>query len=156
MDAPGSATDNDGMNRPALSGTSALHPEDLLRIERSCSHTYVPDSPAMRGYRYIDVGGEAAPFYLLRINAEHVSAAITLNAPIELTSTQPAERGAPAIARAGVSIGVNTIPWNKLLDQDVCSGVWATLMTDALQELARLDLLEPELCPFCSDSEDDA
>ena len=85
-----------------------------------------------------------------------VSAAITLNAPIELTSTQPAERGAPAIARAGVSIGVNTIPWNKLLDQDVCSGVWATLMTDALQELARLDLLEPELCPFCSDSDDDA
>ena len=72
-----------------------------------------------------------------------------------MTSTEPAERGAPAIARAGVSIGVNTIPWNKLLDQDVCSGVWAALMTDALQELARLDLLEPELCPFCSDSEDD-
>ena len=78
MHAPGSATDNDGMNRPALSGTSALHPEDLLRIRRSCSHTYVPDSPAMRGYRYIDVGGEAAPFYLLRINAEHVSSVITL------------------------------------------------------------------------------
>ena len=126
----------------------------MLRIRRSCSHTYVPDRPAMRGYRYIDVGGEAAPFYLLRLNARGVAGAITLNAPIELTSTQPAERGAPAIARASVSIGVNTIPWHKMMDQDVCSGVWATLMTDALQELARLDLLEPELCPFCSEGEE--
>ena len=37
-----------------------------------------------------------------------------------------------------------------MLDQDVCAGVWATLMTDALQELARLDLLEPALCPICA------
>jgi hypothetical protein len=140
----------EGMTHPALSGTAALHPEDLLRIRQSCSHAYVPDQPAERGYRYVDVGGEAAPFYLLRFAARGVSGAISLIAPIELTSTQPAERGAPAIARASVSIGVNTIPWPKLLDQDVCAGVWATLMTDALQELARLDLLEPELCPFCT------
>ncbi len=143
-------TNTVGMTEPALSGSAALHPEDLLRIRQSCSHTYVPDQPAERGYRYVDVGGEADPFYLLRFASRGVSGAISLIAPIELTSAQPAERGAPAIARASVSIGVNTIPWHKMLDQDVCGGVWATLMTDALQELARLDLLEPELCPFCA------
>jgi hypothetical protein len=144
-----------GMTHPALSGTAALHPEDLLRIRQSCSHTYVPEQPAERGYRYIDVGGGGAPQKHLRLTARRVSGAISLIAPIELTSTEPAERGAAAIARASVSIGVNTLAWHKLLDQDVCSGVWATLMTDALQELARLDLLEPALCPFCSQDGDE-
>jgi hypothetical protein len=138
------------MNEPAPIGVAALHPEDLLRIRTSCSHCPVPDHPVASGYRYIDVGGDAPPFYLLRLNARGSVGAITLDAPIELTSGEPAERGAPALARARVSIGVNTIPWSKLLDQDVCSGVWAELMTDALQQLARLDLLDSSTCPICS------
>ena len=72
------------MTEPALSGSAALHPEDLLRIRQSCSHTYVPDQPAERGYRYVDVGGEADPFYLLRFASRGVSGAISLIAPIEL------------------------------------------------------------------------
>ena len=138
------------MSHPALRGDAAMHPEDLLRIRRGCSHALVPAQPAQRGYRYIDVGGEAAPFYLLRLSAGGLTGAVTLNAPIELTSGDLAERGAPAIARAAVSIGPNTLPWHKLLDQDVCAGVWAVLMTDALQQLARLDLLDPAVCPICA------
>jgi hypothetical protein len=42
------------------------------------------------------------------------------------------------------------VPWPSLLDQDLCRGVWAQLMGSALQELARLDLLEPSECPVCS------
>ena len=138
------------MAHPALRGDAALHPEDLLRIRRSCSHVLVPDEPAARGYRYVDVGGDEEPFYLLRLRALSVTGAVTLDAPIELTSAQPAERGAPAFARASVMVGVHRVPWAQLLDQDVCSGVWAALMASALQELARLELLEPGTCPVCS------
>jgi hypothetical protein len=73
-----------------------------------------------------------------------------LHAPIEATSGDDAERGAPGIARVSVSIGVNTIPWPRLLDVELCSGPWAVLLADALAEIAGLEILDPPGCPICT------
>ncbi len=138
------------MTEPAAHLAPTLSLEDVNRIRTSCAHVNVPDSPAMRGYRYVDVGGGAAPFYLRRLSAGTHTGAITLTAPIELSSGDEAERGAPALARAAVNIGFATIPWSSLLDHDVCQGVMSVLLSEALVELTQLDLMEASECPICS------
>lgn len=120
------------------------------RVRRGCSHVRVPDEPATRGYRYVDVGGSAAPFYLLRLTAGDVSGALTLTAPIELSSGGEAEPGAPALARAQVSVDVHSIPWSALCGRDLRSGPWAGVIEQALAELARLQLVQAHECPVCN------
>jgi len=120
-----------------------------MRISAGCSHALVPDQPAARGYRYVDLGGAEPPFYLLRICSGDHCAAVTLNAPLEITSAADAEPGAPAIAQVKLSVGLNTLRWDHLLDVDLCSGVWAELLSAALSEVAALDLLEQSACPVC-------
>lgn len=126
-----------------------LSSRDAQRIASGCSHALVPDQPAARGYRYVDLGGAEPPFYLLRLSAGDQCASVSLCAPIELTSARDAEPGAPAVAQVKVTVGLNTLHWEHLLDVDVCSGVWAELLTDALAQVAALDLLEQAACPVC-------
>ena len=148
--APGWRADNQHMIERSPRPAPPLTAADLARIHTSCSHVRVPAEPADRGYRYIDVGGEAAPFYLRRIAAGPITGAITLTAPIELSSAEEAERGAPALARAGVSIGVNSVPWSSLVEQEISGGVWQDLIRQALTELSQLDLLDAGDCPICA------
>ena len=103
----------------------------------------------MRGYRYVDLGGSEPPFYSARIRSGDHCAAVTLYAPLEFTSAGDAEPGAPAVAQVKVSVGLNTLHWDRLLDVDLCSGVWAELLATALSEVAALDLLEQSSCPVC-------
>jgi hypothetical protein len=103
----------------------------------------------MRGYRYVDLGGSEPPFYLDRICSGDHCAAVTLYAPLEFTSASDAEPGAPAVAQVRVSVGMNTLRWERLLDLDVCSGVWAELLATALVKVAELDLLDRTSCPVC-------
>ncbi len=126
-----------------------ISPADAQRIIAGCSHALVPDQPAARGYRYMDLGGAEPPFYLLRICSGEHCAAVTLNAPLEFTSARDAEPGAPAVAQVKVSVGLNTLRWDHLLDVDLCSGVWADLLAAVLSEVAALDLLEQSSCPVC-------
>jgi hypothetical protein len=126
-----------------------ISPADAMRISAGCSHALVPDQPAARGYRYVDLGGAEPPFYLLRISFGDHCAAVTLNAPLEFTSAGDAEPGAAAVAQVKVSVGLNTLRWDHLLDVDLCSGVWADLLAAILSEVAALDLLEQSACPVC-------
>jgi hypothetical protein len=126
-----------------------LSPADAERIRSGCSHAIVPLEPAMRGYRYVDLGGSEPPFYLDRICSGDHCAAVTLYAPLEFTSASDAEPGAPAVAQVRVSVGMNTLRWERLLDLDVCSGVWAELLATALVKVAELDLLDRTSCPVC-------
>jgi hypothetical protein len=126
-----------------------ISPADAQRITAGCSHALVPDQPAARGYRYVDLGGTEPPFYLLRIGSGDHCAAVSLCAPLEFTSAGDAEPGAPAVAQVRMSVGLNTLRWDHLLDVDLCSGVWAELLGSALSEVAALDLLEQPSCPVC-------
>src|SRR5919204_916748 len=137
------------MNHPPARAPGGLAPAALARIAAGGGPVPVPGEPAACGYRYIDLGGDEPPFYLLRLRSGRMTGAVLLQAPIERTSGDDAERGAPAIARASVSIGVNTIPWARLLDLDLCSGVWADLLGQALEQVAALELLVPADCPIC-------
>jgi hypothetical protein len=119
------------------------------RISAGCSHALVPDQPAARGYRYIDLGGTEPPFYLLRLGSGDTCAAVSLCAPLEISSARDAEPGAPAVAQVRVTVGLNSLRWERLLDVDLCSGVWAELLGQALAEVAALDLLERSACPVC-------
>jgi hypothetical protein len=132
----------------------AHHPDgisivDAQRIAAGCSHALVPDQPAARGYRYVDLGGCEPPFYLLRLGAGETCASVSLCAPIELSSARDAEPGAAAVAQVKVTVGLNTLRWERLLDVDLCAGVWAELLGQALAEVASLDLLERSACPVC-------
>jgi hypothetical protein len=131
----------------ALEGLTVV---DVERIRTGCGHVRVPSAPAARGYRYIDLAGDEPPFYVRRLVAGRQTGSVMLHAPVEATSGDEAERGAPGIARASVSIGVNTIPWSRLLDVQLCSGPWASLLGDALEEIATLEVLDPSGCPICS------
>jgi hypothetical protein len=126
-----------------------ISPADAHRIAAGCSHALVPDEPAARGYRYVDLAGVEPPFYLSRLCAGDSCAAVTLYAPLELSSAREAEPGAAAVAQVRVSVGLNTLRWDRMLDVDLCSGVWAELLGWALSEVARLDLLEASSCPIC-------
>jgi hypothetical protein len=131
----------------ALEGLTVL---DVERIRTGCGHVRVPSAPAARGYRYIDLAGDEPPFYVRRLAAGRQTGSVMLHAPIETTSGDDAERGAPGIARVSVSIGVNTIPWTRLLDVELCSGPWAVLLADALAEIAGLKVLDRPGCPICT------
>jgi hypothetical protein len=126
-----------------------ITPADARRIAAGCSHALVPTQPAERGYRYIDLGGSEPPFYLLRIGSGDACASVSLCAPLEISSAGDAEPGAPAVAQVKVTVGLNTLRWERLLDVDLCSGVWADLLGQALAEIAALDLLERSSCPVC-------
>jgi hypothetical protein len=139
-----------GMHNPAFAHLpEGISPADAQRIAAGCSHALVPDEPAARGYRYVDLGGVEPPFYLSRLCAGDSCAAVTLHAPLELSSAGEAEPGAAAVAQVRVSVGLNTLRWDRLLDVDLCSGVWAQLLGWALSEVAGLDLLGPSSCPIC-------
>jgi hypothetical protein len=145
----GGAEEEDMQNASAraLEGLTAV---DVERIRTGCGHVRVPYAPAARGYRYLDLGGDEPPFYVRRFAAGRLTGSVVLHAPLESTSGDDAERGAPGIARVAVSIGVNSLPWSGLLDVQLCSGPWATLLGDALAEIAALEILEPRGCPICS------
>jgi hypothetical protein len=147
--ATGTAEELDMQNAlaRALEGLTVV---DVERIRTGCGHARVPSAPAARGYRYLDLAGDAPPFYVRRLIASRQTGSVMLHAPIEATSGDDAERGAPGIARVSVSIGVNTIPWTRLLDVELCSGPWAALLGDALEEIAALEILDPPGCPICS------
>ena len=138
------------MHSPARPLPEGLRREDAARIAAGCSHALVPDHPAAYGYRYVDLDGAEPPFYLRRTCVGDLCAAVTLWAPLEFSSAQEAEPGAPAVAQIRVSVGVNTIPWTRLLDADLCSGVWAELLRCVLADVAALDLLEAVGCPVCA------
>jgi hypothetical protein len=143
------AEDHDMQNAlaRALEGLTTI---DVERIRTGCGHVRIPFAPAARGFRYIDLVGDEPPFYVRRLTAGRQTGSVMLHAPIEATSGDDAERGAPGIARVSVSIGVNTIPWTRLLDVELCSGPWAILLADALAEIAALEILEPPGCPICT------
>lgn len=122
---------------------------DATRIVAGCSHALVPAQPAARGYRYVDLGGAEPPFYLLRIGSGDTCASVSLCAPIELSSAGEAEPGAAAVAQIKATVGLNTLHWERLLDVDLCSGVWAGLLAQVVTEIAALDLLERSSCPVC-------
>jgi hypothetical protein len=131
----------------ALEGLTVI---DVERIRTGCGHVRVPSAPAARGYRYIDLAGDEPPFYVRRLAAGRQTGSVMLHAPIETTSGDDAERGAPGIARVSVSIGLNLIPWTRLVDVELCSGPWAVLLGDALAEIAGLEILDPPGCPICT------
>ena len=147
--APVAAEDQGMQSASSAHLPEGISPADALRISAGCSHALVPDQPAARGYRYVDLGGAEPPFYLLRICSGDHCAAVTLNAPLEITSARDAEPGAAAVAQVKVSVGLNTLRWDRLLDVDLCSGVWAELLSSILSEVAALDLLEQSACPVC-------
>jgi hypothetical protein len=150
-DDPGRGTAEDlSMRNASARALEGLTVVDVDRIRTGCGHVRVPSAPAARGYRYIDLAGDEPPFYVRRLVAGRQTGAVMLHAPIEATSGDEAERGAPGIARVSVSIGVNTIPWDRLLDVELCSGAWATLLGDALEEIATLEILDPHGCPLCT------
>ena len=150
-DAPARiGADEQGMQNALARALEGLTVVDVERIRTGCGHVRVPSAPAARGYRYIDLAGEDPPFYVHRLVADRLTGSVILRAPIEATTGDDAERGAPGIARVAVSIGVNSIPWNRLLDVELCSGPWAMLLGDALEEIAALEILDPPGCPICS------
>jgi hypothetical protein len=146
----GLAAEDQDMQNVLARALEGLTVADVDRIRTGCGHVRVPSAPAARGYRYLDLAGDAPPFYVRRLVAGRQTGSLILHAPIEATSGDDAERGAPGIARVSVSIGVNTIAWNRLLDVELCSGPWASLLGDALEEIAALEILDPPGCPICS------
>ena len=126
-----------------------LTDSDLERIESGCGHARVPRQPASRGYRYVDLGGHEPPFYYRRLRAGRLTGALLLRAPIEESGGDEAERGAPALARIGVTIGMSTVPWARLADVELCRGGYAELVRQALAEVAQLDLIDAGACPIC-------
>jgi hypothetical protein len=127
----------------------ALASATAARIAASCSHARVPAAPAAEGYRYLDLGGDVPPFYLRRFELDGRSAAIALSAPLELTSGGPAERGAPGLARAAVSIGARSIPWATLPALELPDAADAALLSQVVEELGRLELVPADRCPLC-------
>jgi hypothetical protein len=149
-DPPSGSAEYLPMHHPAHAHLpDGLDPADAARIAAGCSHVLVPDEPAARGYRYVDLGGSEPPFYLRRFGSGEACASVSLCAPIELSSAGDAEPGAAAVAQIKVTVGLNTLRWERLLDVDLCSGVWADLLGQALTEIAALDLLERSSCPVC-------
>ena len=150
-DAPaGRGAEDQDMQNALARALEGLTVVDVERIRTGCGHVRVPSAPAARGYRYIDLAGDDPPLYVRRLVAGRQTGSLMLHAPIEATSGEDAERGAPGIARVSVSIGVNPIPWSRLLDVELCSGPWASLLGDALEEIAALEVLDPSGCPICS------
>jgi hypothetical protein len=124
-------------------------PHDARRMSRACSHVTIPAEPAAAGYRYIDLGGERPPYYIRRFGFGDRSAAVALAAPIEWSSGDDAERGAPALARCELTIGTRRVPWEDLLWFDLRDGESVLLAQRAVDAVVELDLLDRDTCPFC-------
>jgi hypothetical protein len=124
-------------------------PHDARRMSRACSHVTIPAEPAAAGYRYIDLGGERPPYYIRRFGFGDRSAAVVLAAPIEWSSGDDAERGAPALARCELTIGTRRVPWEDLLWFDLRDGESVLLAQRAVDAVVELDLLDRDTCPFC-------
>ena len=124
-------------------------PRDARRMSRACSHVTIPAEPAAAGYRYIDLGGEQPPYYIRRFGFGDRSAAVVLAAPIEWSSGDDAERGAPALARCELTIGTRRVPWEDLLWFDLRDGESVLLAQRAVDAVVELDLLDRDTCPFC-------
>jgi hypothetical protein len=127
-----------------------IRPADAERLAGCCAHAHVPDHPAEDGYRYHDLGGELPPFYVRRFEFDGRTAAVTLTAPVEASSGDDAERGAPAIARVGVSYGMRGIPFEDVLTAELLPGESALLARIVIEALLDLQLLEPAGCPLCA------
>jgi len=138
------------MIEPRFEPPRALCDDEQQRVRRSCSHALVPDQPAASGFRYIDLGGELPPMYVRRFALGNRSAAVTLYGPIELTDGDEAERGAPALARAALSVGPRTIAWDEMLDLDLRPGESMLLARAALDALLELTLIDGGACPVCA------
>jgi hypothetical protein len=142
--------DNHGMTMKMLGRLQGgIDPSNMLRVQRSCSHAHVPSQPAAGGYRYHDLGGEMPPFYLRRFRHGDGCAAVTLAAPLEMSSGGDAERGAPGVALVQVNVGARMIPWESLLEIADDPEVSALLARAALEAVFDLQLLEREDCPIC-------
>jgi hypothetical protein len=128
----------------------AVRPQDAERLSRCCSHARVPDAPAQDGYRYFDLGGELPPFYVRRFELTGKTAAVTLTAPLEETTGDDAERGAPGVAHVGVSYGVRAIPFADALTAELMPGESALLARIVVEALLDLPLLEADDCPLCA------
>jgi hypothetical protein len=138
------------MIQPRFEPPRPLCDEEQRRVRRSCSHVLVPDQPAASGYRYVDLGGAMPPMYVRRFSLGSRSAAVTLHAPIELTDGEEAERGAPALAKASLSIGPRLVAWDKMLDLDLQPGESMLLARAALDALLDLQLIAGDACPVCA------
>jgi hypothetical protein len=144
--------DNIGMTMELLARVrGSVDPADAARVAGCCSHTHLPDHPAADGYRYHDLGGELPPFYVRRLEFDGRIAAITLAAPLEWTSGDDAEPGAPAVARVGVSYGARSIALADAPAPELLSGESALLARLVFEALLQLPLLEAAECPICSD-----
>jgi hypothetical protein len=126
-----------------------IHPVDAERLSGCCAHAQVPDHPAADGYRYYDLGGELPPFYVRRFEFDGRTAAVTLTAPLEMSSGDDAERGAPAVARVGVSYGMRSIPFVDVLTAELLPAESALLARIVVEALLDLRLLEAADCPIC-------
>jgi hypothetical protein len=151
-DVPASAfADNVAMTMELLGRVRGrIHPDEAERLSGCCSHALVPAHPAAEGYRYHDLGGELPPFYVRRFGFDGRTAAVTLTAPLEVSSGDDAERGAPGIARVGVSYGMRSIPFRDVLTAELLSGESALLARIVVEALLDLRLVEHADCPLCS------
>ena len=123
-------------------------PHDARRISRACSHVTIPAEPAAAGYRYIDLGGERPPFYIRRFGFGDRSAAVVLAAPIEWSSGDDAERGAPALARCEVTIGARRDRPGTICSGSTCGDGESLLLAQrAVDAVVELDLLARETLP---------
>ena len=108
----------------------------------------IPAEPAAAGYRYIDLGGERPPFYVRRFGFGDRSAAVVLAAPIEWSSGDDAERGAPALARCELTIGARRDALGRAALSSTCTdGESALLLSGPLEAVVELDLLDPRDLP---------
>jgi hypothetical protein len=136
---------------PRPTTTRAPRPiASAARLSACCGHVLVPAHPVAAGYRYVDLGGDTAPFYLKRFTLGDRSTAIALRAPIERTSGDEAERGAPALAHCELSIGPRRVGWSELPALELRAGESATLAHRAVAEICELETLQRDECPFCS------
>jgi hypothetical protein len=127
-----------------------IDPLDADRLERCCSHARIPQMPAAAGYRYHDLGGELPPFYLRRFRLGDRVAAVSLTAPVELSSGLDAERGAPAIARVELSVGGRLVRWDEIAAPRLAKNDSALLARAALEAVIELDLIDADECPLCA------
>jgi hypothetical protein len=134
---------------PKARSVKRVTPQDAERVAHSCSHVMLPDHPAAAGYRYHDLGGDGPAFYLKRLAMGDRSASLALRAPIELTNGDDAERGAPALARCELTVGLRRIDWQDILTFSVHEGESAILAQRAMDELVGLNLLAADECPVC-------
>jgi hypothetical protein len=149
--APPKGADNGCMTIEMLGRLRGeVDPLDADRVQRCCSHARIPQTPAAEGYRYHDFGGELPPFYIRRFRLGDQVAAVSLTAPVELSSGCDAEPGAPAIARVQLSVGARLIPWDEIVAPRLSRGDSALLARAALQAVVELDLMAADECPLCA------